>query len=313
MMARPIRLWNGRRPAGSELEARIRRELRIVRADGDRAVRARLGKQIRVELERVRDHVGLSSDPTRWRLIPLIIPTIKRGERQRGDGEPRRGLSHPAPEPLQKGPPEPQDASWLAMTPAPAPWLSTRVLLAVVLLFAACAPANHPQTPPAPPSSLALSPAPAPSLARSPSAAAAACSYREAGALPDPACTPGAVNPDVRPDNISSTICAPGWTATIRPPVSFTESLKVQQMRAYGVEGRPASTFEEDHLVPLELGGAPRDPRNLWPQSEPFYPMKDQVENAARAAVCAGRMQLAEAQQRIAHDWRQLGRDLGVP
>ncbi|MGW4529241.1 hypothetical protein [Amycolatopsis sp. NPDC004378] len=35
--------------------------------------------------------------------------------------------------------------------------------------------------------------------------------------LPDPACTPGALNPDVTQASIGSTICVSGWTATIRP------------------------------------------------------------------------------------------------
>src|SRR5438552_884081 len=81
LMARPIHLWSGTRPTGAELEDRIRRQLRIVRPEAYRAVRDRNGRPVRVELDRVREHVGLSSDPTRWRLIPMIIPTIKRGER----------------------------------------------------------------------------------------------------------------------------------------------------------------------------------------------------------------------------------------
>jgi hypothetical protein len=37
-------------------------------------------------------------------------------------------------------------------------------------------------------------------------------------------------------------------------------------MAAYHV-GTDTSSFELDHLVPLELGGAPSDPRNLWPEA----------------------------------------------
>jgi hypothetical protein len=40
------------------------------------------------------------------------------------------------------------------------------------------------------------------------------------GALPDPACTPGALNPDVTPATIGATICMSGWTATVRPPTT---------------------------------------------------------------------------------------------
>ncbi len=35
--------------------------------------------------------------------------------------------------------------------------------------------------------------------------------------LPDPACTPGTVNPAVSQANIADTICKSGWTSTVRP------------------------------------------------------------------------------------------------
>ena len=129
--------------------------------------------------------------------------------------------------------------------------------------------------------------------------------------LPDPACTPGVTNPDVTQADIASTICAYGWTATIRPPESYTEPLKIQQMAAYG-DTAPVSSFEEDHLISLELGGSPSDPRNLWPEPGASPNPKDEVENAARKAVCDGQMSLAAAQQGIASDWISLGERLGV-
>ena len=68
-------------------------------------------------------------------------------------------------------------------------------------------------------------------------------------------------------------------------------------MAEYGVSGSP-SDFQEDHLISLELGGAPSDPRNLWPQPRPWADRVDQTENDLRAAVCAGRLTLEEAQRR---------------
>jgi hypothetical protein len=53
---------------------------RAIRLWGYPAVRDRNGHPVHVELDRVRDDVG-QQRPTRWRLIPLIIPTIKRGQR----------------------------------------------------------------------------------------------------------------------------------------------------------------------------------------------------------------------------------------
>src|SRR5689334_22685356 len=87
--------------------------------------------------------------------------------------------------------------------------------------------------------------------------------------LPDPDCTPGAYNSAVTQSTIGSTICVSGWTATVRPPTSYTNPLKVQGIADYGYSDTSVADYEEDHLVPLELGGSPRDPDNLWP--EPYY------------------------------------------
>ena len=76
------------------------------------------------------------------------------------------------------------------------------------------------------------------------------------------ALTPGVVNPDVTQASITETICRSGWTRTIRPPVEYTNELKLEQMKAYRRAGAP-SDYQEDHLISLELGGHPTDPRNL--------------------------------------------------
>lgn len=124
------------------------------------------------------------------------------------------------------------------------------------------------------------------------------------GALPDRHCTPGAVDPHVRQSNIDSTICRSGYTRTVRPPESYTEPLKLAQMAAYGYyAGRRPSAYEEDHLIPLELGGSPRSPRNLWPEAHPASYRKDVLENRLHRAVCDGRMALFHAQDEIARDW----------
>ncbi len=105
--------------------------------------------------------------------------------------------------------------------------------------------------------------------------------------------------------------CPVAHTKQIRPPASYTNALKRAQMQAYGDAGSPAS-FEEDHLIPLELGGAPRDPHNLWPQPHSTPNEKDTVEGATHDAVCSGKIALPDAQHRIATDWYQLGKDLNV-
>lgn len=132
-----------------------------------------------------------------------------------------------------------------------------------------------------------------------------ACNALDGGVLPDPKCTPGATDPAVTQDNIDSTICVSGYASSVRPPVSYTEPLKFKLMDAYGYTDY-ASNYELDHLIPLELGGAPTDVKNLWP--EPRYTVtnsydKDGFENRLHAQVCSGAIDLQTAQNEIATNW----------
>ena len=115
----------------------------------------------------------------------------------------------------------------------------------------------------------------------------------------NPALTPGALNPDVTQATIGSTICVSGWTKTVRPPSSYTHALELRQLRQYGESG-PTSNFQEDHFISLELGGAPTDPRNLWPEPQPRASEVDKIENQLNDEVCSGRITLAEGQRREA-------------
>jgi hypothetical protein len=123
----------------------------------------------------------------------------------------------------------------------------------------------------------------------------------------------------------------------VRPPESYTEQIKRLEARSGGTVSYGGVTYEVhgfnladptlgryelDHLIPLELSGAPADPHNLW--MEPYEApkgdaapgtgseTKDKVENAAREAVCAGRLALADAQREMATDWLVLAQQLGV-
>jgi hypothetical protein len=125
--------------------------------------------------------------------------------------------------------------------------------------------------------------------------------------LPLVGVTPGATNPAVTQANIQSTICTSGYTATIRPPASYTTKLKAQQLattyKTYA--DKNLASYEEDHLISLEIGGNPTDPKNLWPQ--PYAGtgarVKDQVENKLHDLVCANKMPLATAQKLISTNW----------
>lgn len=132
---------------------------------------------------------------------------------------------------------------------------------------------------------------------------------REHAGLPDRRCTPGAIRSGVS----LFTICHEGYSRSVRPPVSYTEPLKLRQMRAYSLSG-PAREYEEDHLIPLSIGGAPADPANLWPEPRrgPHNAeQKDQLERWAVRIACARRMSLGSLQSEIATSWVVLYRAAG--
>ena len=115
--------------------------------------------------------------------------------------------------------------------------------------------------------------------------------------MPDPKLTPGDVA-DVTKDDI----CVPGYTKKVRH-VPKSVSRRVYEM--YGRSKEPGICCEVDHLISLELGGS-NDIKNLWP--EPYEPRpgayeKDKVENYLHRQVCAGNIELADAQKQIVTDW----------
>jgi len=125
--------------------------------------------------------------------------------------------------------------------------------------------------------------------------------------LPNATLTPGSINPAVTQANIQQTICKSNFTATIRPPASYTTKLKIKQLASgYAINNdKIPADYEEDHLISLEIGGNPTDPKNLWP--EPYAGtgarIKDQIENKLHDLICANKMSLATAQHLISTNW----------
>lgn len=105
------------------------------------------------------------------------------------------------------------------------------------------------------------------------------------------------LNPAVTQATISTTICTPGYTARIRP-ASLTQ-LKRAQIAAYGYQDTALVSYEEDHVVSLELGGSADSKSNLFPEPIVWAKSDDQQENALHAAVCSGARILADAQAAI--------------
>jgi hypothetical protein len=127
-----------------------------------------------------------------------------------------------------------------------------------------------------------------------------------AGDLPDPSLTPGSIDTRVTQANIASTICARGYTRTVRPSRYYTDSLKRRQIAQYRYVDRNPELYEEDHLVPLNLGGHPTDEHNLWPEPRTGQwgaDRKDELEYTLYRLVCSRTVSLAQAQAEIAHDW----------
>ena len=132
--------------------------------------------------------------------------------------------------------------------------------------------------------------------------------------MPDPRCTPGAVDAAVTQASLPDTVCRRGgYTSSVRPPRGVTDTAKRRMLTAYGLPRSQSSKVELDHLVPLALGGS-SDVHNLWPETNRLtaghtnaggYAAndKDIVEVYLFHAVCTRKAQLTAAQNAIAGDW----------
>jgi len=115
-----------------------------------------------------------------------------------------------------------------------------------------------------------------------------------------------ALNPDVDEDTIDQTICASGYTKSVRPATSYTNGVKKKLMREAGIDEARIGDYELDHIVPLALGGHPRKLSNLMLQpweGEHGAKSKDVLEVRLQSLVCHGKLDLTDAQVCIAQDW----------
>ena len=164
---------------------------------------------------------------------------------------------------------------------------------------ATATPSPAPVATPAPTETTAATPlassVPAPPPTSPPTATAAPAGV----ALPDPRRTPG----ETFPGATVGQICTSGYSSSVR---HVEHQQYVDVYAAYGVPyPEPSGTYELDHLIPLELGGDNSD-ANLWPEPAsptPGFHQKDDLENRMHDLVCAGRLDLYEAQREIATNW----------
>lgn len=136
--------------------------------------------------------------------------------------------------------------------------------------------------------------------------------FAQSSPLPDPRLTPGSIDPSVTQENIHVTVCIKGYTDSVRPDKEYTNRLKHEQLRQYHYPDLNPRSYEQDHLIPLNIGGNPSDPKNLWPQprqGEWSAEQKNDLEFVVYKMVCRGELSLYEAQQRMARDWIQAYKD----
>jgi hypothetical protein len=116
--------------------------------------------------------------------------------------------------------------------------------------------------------------------------------------LPYRRLTPGAANSVSEED-----LCQPGFSKWMR---AVSEKTRLRVYREYQIPGHTRGEFEVEHLIPLALGGS-NDIANLVPESYQTQPwnahVKDRLEKKLHDMVCAGEIDLQEAQKEIASNW----------
>ena len=121
------------------------------------------------------------------------------------------------------------------------------------------------------------------------------------------ACDRGVFNPEVTQETIGRTICVPGYTKAVRPPVNFTNHVKQTLLKRAGHDQEEAFKYKVDHIVPLALGGHPRKLENLELERRDgasSAKRKNRIEAKLQCLVCSGQVTLADAQQEISTDWQ---------
>lgn len=103
---------------------------------------------------------------------------------------------------------------------------------------------------------------------------------------------------DVRP-LAPQAICSTRWGLDRR---HVTVAMKRAVAQRYNVPESDWKSYEFDHLIPRELGGADSID-NLWPQPLTEAKRKDRIENLLHRRVCAGQIGLGEAQRLVRRWW----------
>lgn len=127
-----------------------------------------------------------------------------------------------------------------------------------------------------------------------------------AGSYPNSALTPGATDPRVTPRNVRKTICAANYAASMQPAAAYASRIMQRQLARYHAADTDSADYTLDYVVPIELGGDPDAPSNMWPMPNSQSPGPQEKQRAAaylHDQVCAGAMSLDAAQHAMLNDW----------
>jgi hypothetical protein len=82
----------------------------------------------------------------------------------------------------------------------------------------------------------------------------------------------------------------------------------------YGFKDKVLGHYEEDHLIPLAVGGSPKSPKNLWPErytGKWGARVKDRLERSLHDRVCDGTIRLSRTRREF-RNWEAAFRRFGL-
>jgi len=131
--------------------------------------------------------------------------------------------------------------------------------------------------------------------------------YRDGAIGPDPDCDPGELDVGVV-GHTGQTVCSPAWVAAaseLQPPPATLERLLIE----YQLPGSPAS-YVVARVVPVEAGGSPISPRNLYPLPLDGYGgqhTRMMVADQLHDEICSHKITVAQAANTLEGDWLSKG------
>ena len=108
--------------------------------------------------------------------------------------------------------------------------------------------------------------------------------------------------------HIGRTICNESWVAAasrVRPPPSTRGKLLIE----YRLPGNPV-TYTVAHVIPVQDGGSPTSPQNLYPLALTGYGGQETHTAVAKRLndeICDHRITVAQAARTLKDDWLSRG------